>query len=161
MTRPQLRVGDMKFDFRRSMVSLGVPLCVLALAFVVAPAAGARKAWDQAAVTSLAAELADATQALDKTLRREPHLAAATQRGGRNATGLWEAVNRLKTSTRQLRSRTEAGEGYEVTLPIAKKIRSQVREAKRYGSGVMTTAFMDEKIAPVQDLLDRLAPYYF
>ena len=47
------------------------------------------------------------------------------------------------------------------TLPIADKIRTQVRDANRYGSGVMTTTFMDEKIAPVQDLLNRLEPYYF
>ncbi len=151
----------MRPDFRRFAVSVGVPLGVLALAFAVVPTAGAREAWDQAAVTALAAELADATQALEKTLRREPHLAAATQRGGRNAVGLWEAINRLKKSTRQLSSRTKDGKGYEDTLPIAKKIRTQVRDAKQYGSSVMTTTFMDEKITPVQDLLNRLSPYYF
>ncbi|HJO22743.1 MAG: hypothetical protein QF890_09590 [Myxococcota bacterium] len=151
----------MRSDFRRFAVGLGIPLVVLALIFAVAPTAGARQEWDQAKVTALATELADAVQALEKTLRREPHLAAATERGGRNAKGLWESVNRLKKSARQLRSRTDAGAGYEETLPIADKIRTQVRDANRYGSGVMTTTFMDEKIAPVQDLLNRLEPYYF
>ncbi len=110
---------------------------------------------------ALAAELADATRSLEKTLRREPHLTVATQRGGRNALGLWEAVNRLKKSARQLRSRTAGGAGYEETLPIAKKIRTQVRDAKEYGSRVMNTALMDQEIKPVQDLLNRLAAYYF
>lgn len=151
----------MRFNSRRFAVRVGLPFGIAVLALAPGPEANAREAWDQEAVTALAAELAGATQTLEKTLRREPHLTTATQQGGRNALGLWEAVNRLKKSARQLRSRTEAGAGYEETLPIAKKIRTQVRDAKEYGSRVMNTALMDKEVKPVQDLLDRLAAYYF
>lgn len=151
----------MKHAPRRYAVSLRIALVMIAIGFAVAPVAEARKAWDQETVTGLAAQLAEATKALEKTLRREPHLAQATQGGDRNAMGLWEAMNRLKKSTAQLRTRTAAGAGYEETLPIAKKIRTLVRDAEERGSRLMKTETMDAKIAPVQDLLDRLAPYYF
>jgi len=151
----------MKHNPQRCRAALGSLLVILALGLVVVPGAAARKAWDQETVTGLAAQLAEATKALEKTLRHEPHLVQATRGGNRNAVGLWEAMNRLKKATAQLQTRTAAGAGYEATLPIAKKIRTLVRDAKQRGARLLKTETMDAKIAPVQALLDRLAPYYF
>lgn len=119
------------------------------------------QAWDQAAVASLAADLAKATRALKNTLRRDPGLADAAAMGDRNAVGFWEAIDGLERSARLLAKRTKAGKGRDETLPIARKIRAFVRDAEQHGARILTTAFMQEKIAPVEDLLSRLEPYYF
>jgi hypothetical protein len=140
---------------------LGGAFALLVIGVLLVGTAEARQAWDQAAVTSLAADLAKATRDLENTLRREPQLADAALMGDRNSIGLWEAIDGLERSARQLASRAKAGKGYEETLPIAQKIRTLVRDAEQYGAGIMTTAFMEEKIAPVEELLKRLEPYYF
>jgi len=134
---------------------------LLVLALWTLPAAAERKAWDQATVTKLAAELSNATRALRNTIRREPHIAQATQRGNRSAYRLREAVNALDRSAQQLRNRTLNGGDYEATLPIATRMQTLVRDAQQFGASVMTTKFMQEKIKPVRDLLKRLSAYYF
>ena len=154
-------VCAMRSGFRCFKRIAAIPLTFLILALWTLPAAAERQAWDQATVTKLAAELADATRALKNTLRREPHIADATKRLDRNASRLQEAVNALDKSSQQLKARTASGKGYEDTLATATKIQTQVRDAQQYGASVMTTAFMEEKIQPVRELLKRLSVYYF
>lgn len=123
--------------------------------------AEAEQVWDQSAVTTLAAHLAKTTRDLKNTLRREPGLADAAEMGDRNAVRFWEAIDGLETAARQLARRTGDGQGRDETLPIAKKIRTLVRDAEQYAAGLMMSSFVEERLGPVEELLGRLEPYYF
>lgn len=138
-----------------------LPLAGVALGLLLAAPAAALKAWDQETVTMLAAQLAEATGQLRETIRREPHIQDAIDRGDRNAQSFWATITGLDKSARQLAARTSKGGGYERTLPIAKKIRTQVRDADTTGARLMSTKFMEQRIVPVQQLLARLDPYFF
>jgi hypothetical protein len=131
---------------------------------VVALAAGlaqARQAWDQDAVNSLASDLAAATRALKETVRREPQIAEGAQTGEPNVALFLESIDALGKSARRLTRALVDNKGYEDTLPIATKIRGLVGDAEQYGAGVMTTAWMQEKIEPVEELLAKIGAYYF
>ena len=113
--------------FRLSLTALAIALLLIG--------ADVRQAWDQTAVTSLAADLAKTTRELKNTLRREPTLASTLGLGDRKAIGFWEAIDGLEKSSRQLARRTKDGEGHDDTLPIARKIRTLVRDAEQFGAG--------------------------
>ena len=109
----------------------------------------------------MAADLAKTTRELKNTLRREPGLTDAAALGDRNAARFWEAIDALEKSARQLASRTKDGQGHDETLGIAQKIRTLVRDAEQYSAGLMMSAFVKEKLGPVEILLGKLEPYYF
>ena len=72
-----------------------------------------------------------------------------------------EALKSLESSTRQLASRLEQGVDREGTAGIAAKIRTRVRDAREYGKKFLQTEELTTLYGPVNDLLDRIAPYYF
>jgi hypothetical protein len=121
----------------------------------------ARETWNQEAVTALATELADATKALKTTLRKDPDLRDGYRQGDPVVSRYVEAIDGIDRSARQLAQRLVAGEGYEETLGVAKKISSLVRDAEVQGARIMTTVWMEEKLKPVEDLLARLGRFYF
>ena len=67
----------------------------------------------------------------------------------------------LEKSCGQLAARLEGGAGRAETLNIAKKIRSLVRDARTEGRKFMTTQQTDARVAPANQAIDGLAPYYF
>ena len=140
-----------------------IVLALVALAIGLGPAvpASGQKAWDQETVTSLAAQLSRATGDLRNTVRREPHIQDAMEHGDGYAMGFWDAIDGLDRSARQLAARAKKGGGYEQTFPIARKMRTQVRDAETAGARLMSSQFMDRRIAPVQALLAKLEPYFF
>ena len=145
----------------RTSTRFALSLGALSVALLANVSAGAEQAWDQATVTSLAADLAKATRQLKNTLRRDPSLAATAESGDRNAVRFWEAIDGLEKSARQLANGTKEGKGRAETLPIAQKIRTLVRDAEQFSAGLMMGAFVEEKLGPVEELLGRLEPYYF
>jgi hypothetical protein len=72
-----------------------------------------------------------------------------------------DTLKGLEQSAKQLARRLDAGEGYDATLPIAKKIRTLVRDAQEVGKRFQTLEQTAAKIAPVREALDQLGPYYF
>jgi Tfp pilus assembly protein PilV len=145
----------------RIVTALILSAALLAASALLASAASAREAWNQQTVTALATELADATKALKQTLRKDPDLRDGYRQGDPVVSRYANAIDGIDRSARQLAKRLAAGEGYEETLGVAKKIDGLVREAEVQGAKIMTTVWMEEKLRPVEDLLARLGRYYF
>jgi hypothetical protein len=117
------------------------------------------KPWNQEEVTELAKALHVAVKEVRQSMRRESTGDLAAQARARQR--MLETLKVLEKSCGQLAARLEAGAGHEETLNIAKKIRSLVRDAETEGRKFMTTQQTDERVAPAEQALDGLAPYYF
>ena len=131
---------------------------------VVALASGpalARQVWDQAAVNSLASDLAAATRVLKETVVREPEIARGAQTGDRTILRFTGSIDSLRKSSRRLSRALGDNKGYELTLPIVTRIGTLVRDAEQYGAEIMNRAWMEGKIEPVEELLRKLTAYYF
>ena len=117
------------------------------------------KPWNQEEVTELAKALHVAVKEVRQSMRRESTGDLTAQ--ARARLQMLEILKLLEKSCGQLVSRLEAGAGHEETLNIAKKIRSLVRDAETEGRKFMTTQQTDERVAPAEQVLDGLRPYYF
>jgi hypothetical protein len=115
--------------------------------------------WNQEEVTALAKALHVAVKDVRQSLRREPAEGLAGPARARQR--MLEILKVLEKSCGQLAARLEGGDGREETLNIAKKIRSLVRDAETEGRKFMTTQQTDERVAPAEQALDGLTPYYF
>ena len=145
----------------RIVTGLALSAALLAASVLLASAASARETWNQETVTALATELADATKALKTTVRKDPDLRDGYRQGDPVVSRYADAINGIDRSARQLATKLAAGEGYEETLGVAKKIDSLVRDAQVQGARIMTTFWMEERVRPVEELLARLGRYYF
>ena len=117
------------------------------------------KAWNQEEVTAHAKALHVAVKEVRKSMRRESTGSLAAQ--GRARQQMLEILKVLEQSCGQLLARLEGGAGRAETLNIAKKIRSLVRDARTEGRKFMSTQQTDERVAPADQAIDGLAPYYF
>ncbi len=117
------------------------------------------KPWNQEEVTELAKALHAAVKEVRKSMRRESTGDLTAQAYARQK--MLEILKVLERSCGQLAARLEGGAGQAETLNIARKIRSLVRDAETEGRKFMTTQQTDERIAPAEQALDGLAPYYF
>ena len=137
----------------------------IAAGMLVAALAGgpalARQVWDQAAVNSLASDLAAATRVLKETVVREPEIARGAQTGDRTILRFTRSIDSLRKSSRRLSRALGDNKGYELTLPIVTRIGTLVRDAEQYGAEIMNPAWMEGKIEPVEELLQKLTAYYF
>lgn len=135
-------------------------LAATALAGMLSAAAGAeRLAWDQAAVTAKAGDLVEAIEALRLAEKKQPTNLVATQQ--RAHARYLQTLKGLEQSSKQLHRRLQQGEGREATMPVAKKLRSLVRDAREDGSKFMTTETSLAVIEPAEAALAALGPYYF
>jgi len=125
------------------------------------PAPPALKPWDQDQITILAAELATATRGFKNVLEQELQAIEKSRGGNASAMKFANVIDGLDRSTGELAQQLEAGKDRDATLQLARKIRTLVRDAKAQGPGITTTALLEEKIAPVNSLLDQIGPYYF
>ena len=115
--------------------------------------------WNQEEVTALAKALHVAVKEVRQSMRREPVENVVGPAKARQQ--MLETLKVLEKSCGQLAGRLEAGAGHEETLNIAKKIRSLVRDAETHGRKLMTTQQTDARVAPAEQALAGLAPYYF
>ena len=117
------------------------------------------KPWNQEEATELAKALHVAVKEVRQSMRRESTGDLTAQARARQR--MLGALKTLEQSCGQLAARLEAGDGRDETLNIAKKIRSLVRDARTEGRKFMTTQQTDERVAPADQAIDGLAPYYF
>ncbi len=122
-------------------------------------ASGELRKWDQERVTQIAVELAAAAKAVRQGFREQPVEAIGTQE--RSHYQFFEVLKALEKATQQLAFRLKGGGGFRETLPIAKKIRSLLREAETQGRSLMSSDQMERLYVPADRLLDEIAPYYF
>lgn len=123
-------------------------------------AVGAAKAWDQEAVTQLSDQLWSELGALRDAFRKDPQYRDGVSTAERAAHQLEGTLKHLETSARQLRDQVKAGKNMEETTPVAQKIGSLLRDADVESSKLMTTKWTQDRVKPVMETLNQIAPYY-
>ncbi len=115
--------------------------------------------WDQAKVTAVAEELAQATATLGAGLRSKPPPTLG-QPGRRAFWALTDEVRGLGATARRLQRALADGAGMEETYPTFQRLvrsgRRAVREVRRIDLGETTLANIDA----VADGIRKLRPYY-
>jgi len=140
---------------RRLLVA--VTLCGV---FATGTPAGADLAkWDQAKVTALAKQLADATQALNDTFYQQPPPGVASMQS-RAYQQLRQKIRVIRMEAGALSSSLAKGEGYEETLPSYESLMEMVRAARRDAQQVFSTTDVQQKATAARLVLNQLSPYY-
>jgi leucyl-tRNA synthetase len=143
----------------RRVKRIGLALGAAALLGLASPSATAESAtWDQAKVTAIAKELADAVKDLKDVVRQNPDQVSGPQRRAQYAAR--EDLRLLSNTTRHLAMELERGEGREATLPVYRRVQTLRRDAEEDGRKAMIQTSTMEKIAVAEEILARLAPYY-
>jgi len=124
------------------------------------PPAVERKPWNQEEMVTLTTGLAGAVREVRDAWRKEP--ASRESSGPKRATTvrITQTLRDLDQRTSALATRVENGAGYDETLGVARKINVLLRDLDEQARGVMTSAWMDEKVKPAMDLINQIAPYY-
>ena len=139
-------------------------LCALALAassLMGTPVAraGELTPWDQAAVTAIAEEIAQAARALRDSLRRQPPPTLG-QSGRRSFWALREEMQVLDSASRRLHRALADGAGLDETFPTYRRLlmtaRRAEREARRIALGEPTLG----RIYAAADAIRRIRPFY-
>ena len=71
-----------------------------------------------------------------------------------------QIIRALQQSTRQLHNRIRGGGGFEETRNIARKIGTLLNDADVASRGIMTSAWVAERVRPAMVLINEIAPYY-
>jgi hypothetical protein len=136
-----------------------VALSACGVLAAVAPAAADLAKWDQAKVTTLAKQLADATQALNDTFYKQPPPGRGSMQS-RAYQQLKQKVRMIRMEAGALSGSLEKGDGYEETVPSYDSLMEIVRAARRDAQQVFSTADVQEKATAVRVILNELSPYY-
>jgi len=141
------------------LLRLLVALSACGVLAAVAPAAADLTKWDQAKVTTLAKQLADATQALNDTFYKQPPPGRGSMQS-RAYQQLKQKVRMIRMEAGALSGSLEKGDGYEETVPSYDSLMEIVRAARRDAQQVFSTADVQEKATAVRVILNELSPYY-
>ena len=134
-------------------------LAALALALVPSASRAELAKWDQAKVTTLAQQLADASAALYDTFYKQPVPGIGSAQS-RSYQRLKQLVRRIKSEANELASSLKKGEGLEETQPSFEDLMQTVRAARENARSVFATNDVAEKAAAARALLNQLGPYY-
>ena len=139
-------------------------LCVLApLCLVGEPAAADAQGlepWDQEAVTEHAQKLHEAVRELRSAFRKDPVDVSVVPKN--RAYNDWlQTLKSMEQSARQLRTRLEGGADRKGTLAVAKRMRTQVRDAQRLARQLPPDEISGARVDPVVAQINALAVYYF
>jgi len=141
----------------RPVLALLTSLCVLCT-LVALPAAAEPKEWDQAAVTEIAKQLAEAAGDLRVSVRRTPPAVAGSQRRVR-----FQALDDLRvaeSSINSLARRLESGEGREETYPTFRRIRTLRNDIAMQARRAHLMEPTLSKLETARVLVEQLASYY-
>lgn len=129
-------------------------ILVLAFAAVAEPVA-----WNQQAVTAIAANLAKSVMDVHCEVKKDPSagLGSPTRRAQYQAR---EDLKFLVSVSRRLASQLAAGEDKDATLPTFSRLQMIRRDAEEAGRKAHIPPPELEKVASARALLDQLAPYY-
>lgn len=139
--------------------SLAATAGLVSMLVALTPAAIAETAWDQKAVTALAAEVAASLKDLNITVKKNPQaqVGSPQRRAQYNAR---ESLRLLVNVSQRLVSQLRSGEDKDATLPTFKRMQSLRRDAEDEGRKGQIPGPTLEKVVAMQALMDRLAPYY-
>lgn len=123
-------------------------------------AADERKPWDQARMTELSQRLATETAEVRRAFRREPNFRNPATPNQRTVHQMEGTLRNLETATRRLARSVADGGDHDGTVGTARRIGMLLNDADVLGRGIMTSAFMAEKIRPAMATINEIAPYY-
>ena len=135
---------------------------VLAAAVLALAASHARAelaAWDQAKVTALSKQLADAAGALNDTFYRQPVPTAGSAQT-RGYAKLKDAVKRIQSEAKSLNGKLSQGANREATSNSYKDLMQTVNKAREEAKGLFASTDVTDKAAAVRGVLNQLGPYY-
>ena len=125
---------------------------------VALPALAEPNEWDQAAVTELAKQLAEAAGDLRQSVRRAAPSNAGSQRRVR-----FQVLDDLRVAENAVNSlarRLESGEGREETYPTFRRIRTLRNDIAMQARRAFITEPTLSKLETARGLLAQLEPYY-
>ena len=124
-----------------------------------APAGADLAPWDQAKVTALAKQLADATQALNDTFYLQPPPGRGSMQS-RSYQQLRQKIRMIRMEAGALSASLAKGEGHEETLPSYESLMQMVRDARRDAQQVFSTVDVQQKATAARLILNQISPYY-
>jgi hypothetical protein len=126
---------------------------------VLGPARAEHAPWDQAKVSELATQLAEASKSLYDTFYKQPPPQAGSGQGN-DYRRLKQQVRRIQTEARELAGALGKGEGREDTHDIYENLMSLVRDARQSAQRVFSTQDVQDKASKARQLINQLTPYY-
>jgi len=136
-----------------------VALVGTALLTAATPAVAELTPWNQEQVTAVAAELAEATRDLRRTMRRQPGKTLG-QPGRRAYFRLRDELGSIESASARLSRALADGAGREETFPIYRRMilaaRNAAQELRRMHIGEPAST----RIQAVVDALKKLRPYF-
>jgi hypothetical protein len=131
--------------------------CAVAFAAVSAtPAAADLAAWDQARVTSIAQDLATASEAWWQALRRQPAFVGDAM----DENSLLGKSRVLQEMSASLASHTKEGQGHDKTVDQYKSMKEIVDDTEVLAQQAALDEPTMDAWAKVADAMRRIAPYY-
>ena len=137
-----------------------LPLLVLTVSLLAPSAKGELAAWDQAKVTTLAKDLATATDALYETFMQQPPPPNPGSTQSESYYRLEHRVWMLRTEARVLVKSLEDGDAREQTELTYEMLMSHARSARYEAQSVFVAKDVGERAAAVRGVLNQLGPYY-
>ena len=115
--------------------------------------------WDQAKVTALASQLADAANELYSTFYKQgPPPVGSGQ--GESYRKLKQEVQDIQDESKQLAGALAKGRGREETRNDYRDLMENVRDAREQARRVFSTEDVGNAATKVRDLLNQISPYY-
>ncbi len=134
-------------------VLVGLALCA------AVPGAAAASEWDQAAVTELAKQLADAAGNVRQSVRRAPPPGPGTSQRRLHFQAL-DDLRVLQNSINSLARQLEAGVGREETFPTFRRIRTLSNDIAQIAQRADIREPTLGKLQTAAGVLGELAPFY-
>lgn len=139
------------------------PILAAALILGVALASPSARAelatWDQAKVTELSKQLAEAAKALQDTFYKQPVPTAGSGQN-RDFYRLKQLVRRIRQEADALMGDLEKGGGMDETHPAYAELMITVRDAREAAGRVFATQDIKDRASAVRGVLNQIAPYY-
>ena len=144
-------------------------LLLLAGALLVAPATRSEdkpakdqppKAWDQAAVTSLAGQLAKASDALWVAVLNSPNLGQVGSGDGYDSQRLQYKTRRIREQSMALAGALAAGKGKAETFPEVEDLGELADDLQVIFERMFVEQQLKQKLVAARDIWRQLIPYY-
>ncbi len=140
-------------------------VALTACALLAAPAAAedaetAAPEWDQAKVTALAEELADAADDLHRELRRQTSQSQIASGMAQAMLQFRDNIKVARDNARSLARSLADGQGRDETSATYRRLMALVRNARETGRRLFVKAPATDYIEQANAALDGLAPYY-
>jgi len=144
----------MSFVHRSLAIGLAAGLVTAA-----GPSAAELEKWNQAEITALSKQLADATQQLYDTFYRQPPPSVGSMHA-RDYYRLKQVIRRLLEEADQLHADVAKGDGMEETLPAYDDLMEKVRDAREIWARVFTSKELRDSADAARGILNQISPYY-